>query len=64
MVTEIVELLRKKVRQIFILSVRLLAAETAPNANDSTASRHISEDKHVPVTAGTTVGDRIGSVTF
>ena len=48
MVTEIEELLRKKLRQFFILSLHSLAADTAPNANDSTASHLVSEVKGVP----------------
>ena len=48
MVTEIVELLReKKLRQFFILSLHSLAADAAPNANDSTASHLVSDVKDV-----------------
>ena len=46
-VTEILELLRKKIATNLYM-VFAFAADTAPNAPDSTASRHHSEVKHVP----------------
>ena len=51
MVTEILELLRKKIATNLYIDLAL-AADTAPNANDSTASctasRHLREVEHVP----------------
>ena len=49
-VKEILELLRKKMRQFYYVAFAFANTGTAaaPNAHDRTASRHLSEVKHVP----------------
>ena len=48
MVTEIVELPRKKIATDLYVALALAAGTIPPYANDRTASRHLGEVKHMP----------------